>query len=567
MPNEITNPYGVFEALKRHYFMYINSRFALRHPALAKERQALLDGDRRLYREPFVEAVAPYEYADLTLSEAVERWDFPQELPEFADLGLFTFPRLYRHQLEAIAANHRGRHVVTTAGTGSGKTESFLIPIVCQLLRESRDWPVPGEPSPTRRWWELGKKYEPQRQHEHRTAAVRAMILYPMNALVEDQMQRLRESLDSPHVRQWFQENRDGNRFYFGRYTGQTPVSGARKSGAVKLRRSLNEIAATAESVRTDASRRNFFPRVDGAEMLTRWDMQDFPPDILITNYSMLNIMLMRDHEEDIIENTRSWLAKDRSNVFTLVIDELHMYRGTPGTEVAYLLRKLLLRLGLWERPDQVRFIAASASLEDDVAGRNYIREFFGMDANRFDIIPGERNWSISGDAEGQARFMPALARIEAVLEGESAEWSPATETVKLAEMQPDQVIVLDDDLLVGEWLRETGLEGAMVWACSRDGKAEARSISQLAESIFGQRSDEAQRAIEGLIALFARAKTVDSVTGESRPILPIRLHNFFRSMLGVYACCDPECQCRRPEVSPGESSRRQAVYAAAHSL
>ncbi len=186
----------------------------------------------------------------------------------------------------------------------------------------------------------------------------------------------------------------------------------------MKLRRSLNEIAATAESVRTDASRRNFFPRVDGAEMLTRWETEDFPPDILINNYSMLNIMLMRDHEEDIIENTRSWLAEDQSNVFTLVIDELHMYRGTPGTEVAYLLRKLLLRLGLWERPDQVRFIAASASLEDDVAGRNYIREFFGMDANRFDIIPGERNWSISGDAEGQARFMPALARIEAVLEG-----------------------------------------------------------------------------------------------------------------------------------------------------
>ncbi len=65
----------------------------------------------------------------------------------------------------------------------------------------------------------------------------------------------------------------------------------------------------------------------------------------------------------------------------------------TPGSEVAYLLRKLLMRLGLWERPSQIRFIAASASLEDSPAGHKYIREFFGEDVNRFLIIPGQRQW------------------------------------------------------------------------------------------------------------------------------------------------------------------------------
>ena len=78
--------------------------------------------------------------------------------------------------------------------------------------------------------------------------------------------------------------------------------------------------------------------------------MQDAPPDILITNYSMLNIMLMRDIEDQIFAATRRWL-EDPANVFHLVVDELHTYRGTPGTEVGYILRVLYERLGLNPRP------------------------------------------------------------------------------------------------------------------------------------------------------------------------------------------------------------------------
>ena len=76
--------------------------------------------------------------------------------------------------------------------------------------------------------------------------------------------------------------------------------------------------------------------------MWSRWDMQDHPPDITITNYSMLNIMLMRSIEAPIFDQTRQWLQQDGERVFHLVVDELHSYRGTPGTEVAYLIRVLL---------------------------------------------------------------------------------------------------------------------------------------------------------------------------------------------------------------------------------
>jgi len=103
--------------------------------------------------------------------------------------------------------------------------------------------------------------------------------------------------------------------------------------------------------------------------MWSRWDMQEFPPDVLITNYSMLNIMLMRSLEAPVFDLTRQWLAADHSRVFHFIVDELHTYRGTPGTEVAYLIRVLLERLGLTPDSPQLRIIASSASLAGDSSG------------------------------------------------------------------------------------------------------------------------------------------------------------------------------------------------------
>ncbi|GFP27576.1 MAG: hypothetical protein DDT20_01043 [Firmicutes bacterium] len=134
-----------------------------------------------------------------------------------------------------------------------------------------------------------------------------------------------------------------------------------------------------------------FFQSLDegGAEMWSRWDMQDHPPDLLITNYSMLNIMLMRSFEAGIFDQTRAWIATDRSHVFHLVVDELHTYRGMPGTEVAYLLRVLLDRLGLTPDSEQLRIIAASASLESGSNGLKYLQSFFGRDRSRFTVVGG----------------------------------------------------------------------------------------------------------------------------------------------------------------------------------
>ena len=157
-----------------------------------------------------------------------------------------------------------------------------------------------------------------------------------------------------------------------------------------RLRTELEKLHRQAEKVRDSEEKRYFFPSTDmaTAEMWSRWDMQDHPPDIFITNYSMLNIMLTRDIEQSIFEKTKEWLQKENS-VFHLVVDELHSYRGTAGSEVAYLLRTLFNRLNLDLDSPKLRIIASSASLEGD-EGNKYLRQFFARKKD-FKIIPSPK--------------------------------------------------------------------------------------------------------------------------------------------------------------------------------
>ncbi len=376
----MANPIRLFENLRDTYLRYLDSAFDIRYGDLINERRDLLDLDGRIYRYPLIEPVPAYQSSGLSFPEAARAilggtWDAGDinAAAGFISQGLFPGSHtLYQHQrdvFEEVVVN--GKDVVVTTGTGSGKTECFLLPIVAAIVRESAAWPAPGPRDSQWDWWDhytfrgrrrLRAPRISQRAHENRPAAIRALILYPLNALVEDQLARLREALDGPGARTWLQVNRYGNMIYFGRYTGRTPVSGERtSSNTSRLRNELSTLARDARAV-ADSEAERFFQGMDGAEMWSRWDMQDAPPDILITNYSMLNIMLMRAIEAPIFDQTRQWLAGSPDRVFHLVVDELHTYRGTLGTEVAYLLRVLLDRLGLALNSNQLRIIASSAS-------------------------------------------------------------------------------------------------------------------------------------------------------------------------------------------------------------
>lgn len=394
------HPINSFDRIKNEYIKYIKTAFRTKSSSFEKEREALLSKNNVIFKSPILEMVPDYlSGADF---EQLDGSDLPglnnSQIEAFKKLclvGLWRekFP-LFTHQQSMLKAALNGKHCVITTGTGSGKTESFLLPLFASLTKQFS-----------------GK--------QKKQPAVRALILYPMNALVEDQMSRLRSALDSPEIRALNAEGAPGgwnqiNKITFGRYNGETPVAGHPwhiKNGVAeknkfkhqelkKIQQDVKIIAQSlhnndkAKDISPDALRelRTFFPRPDGSEKLDRWEMQAAPPDIFVTNFSMLAIMLMRHRapesvgnggvlhqndssDEDIFTRTRDWLINDPSAEFHLIVDELHLYRGTPGTEIAYTLRLLLDRLGLSPNDPRLKILASSASLE---ANRPETYEFLG---------------------------------------------------------------------------------------------------------------------------------------------------------------------------------------------
>ena len=376
-------PREIHERLRQHFLHYFATAYELREPGVRSEVLSLLGSPGEVLQPPVLELLPEYAIEAEPKTVSLVAAGAPAGTAEFLDSGLFPRPNLYTHQAEALqAALTNDENVVVTTGTGSGKTECFLIPIIARLVGESARWDQPTQTGNA--WWHsAGGRWKPQRPAEQRDVAMRAMVLYPMNALVEDQLVRLRRSLDSPAARTWLDQHRKGNRFYFGRYTGQTPVSGQRFGKLAELRGTLwdaeKDFDAITRKYGVNSDQRYFMADPMGCESRSRWDMQSTPPDILITNYSMLNIMMMRKLEDPIFDLTREWIERDERNVFTFVIDELHTYRGTPGTEVAYLVRRLLDRLGLIQRANQLSIITTTASIDPDrQKDREFLTGFFG---------------------------------------------------------------------------------------------------------------------------------------------------------------------------------------------
>lgn len=436
------NPIYVFDTIKESFILYVKTAFGTKYPTFEKEREDLLKRDRIFARAPWVEPLPEYLPSDFSINEinSVPNLN-DEELTIFKNIagsGLGSNFKLHQHQYEMLQKAMAGNHCVITSGTGSGKTEAFLLPLFAYLSKEINKWRNTADTLNNAKWWN-NVGYGParivgngnkslsmlarQRPDSKRPTAVRAMLIYPMNALVEDQLSRLRSALDSDIIRDIFNKNYNKNRIYFGRYNSTSPVSGKLwtiEDGNIvpdeyKIKQLKKELKAIEDSNSkvsvylnnnpdnlTNAQKADLlanFQRLDGAEMRTRFDMQITPPDILITNFSMLSIMLMRDIENPIFDQTKNWLLcedlpeSERENerkerIFHIIIDELHLYRGGSGSEIAYIIRMLLDRIGLTPDCEQLRILASSASLEGE-EGKNFLKSFFGIENKDIIIIQG----------------------------------------------------------------------------------------------------------------------------------------------------------------------------------
>ncbi|MBJ8896373.1 DEAD/DEAH box helicase [Citrobacter braakii] len=422
------DPIGGFRRIQDFFISYTETNFRIADPSVAASRRNLLNSSGEFAAEPYIEPVLRYESSDKTLEDLADMDGGPlnslspegrKAFVELALSGLFdskpgdaAWPRRsvhapYSHQTQMLERGIRsGCPGIVTSGTGSGKTESFMLPILAALSNEAVRWTAPGSGYLQNRWWsDAETNWVSRRDGEKRPAAVRALVLYPMNALVEDQMARLRKTLDSDEARQVMEHRFAGNRIFFGQYTSATPVTGyashprlssvsseksRRARNLEKLRKALNRIDSDQQAARafdekenTSEKTRYIFPSTDGGEMMSRWDMQAAPPDVVVTNASMLGAMLSREVEDGMFDTTRKWLMNNNDAYFYLVFDELHLMRGSAGTETAMLIKSLIIRLGLDDPKHRykLRLLASSASLPMDGAdgeqSRKYLRDLF----------------------------------------------------------------------------------------------------------------------------------------------------------------------------------------------
>ena len=517
-------PDEVLRLIKDGYKRYYNTAFWLKDPGLQVERDQLLERPGVMDQTPYLEAVPQYA-ATVPIADCGEEAGLARDLAQ--TLGTVVFgdgiDKLRVHQADALrtALNPEGgerRHVVVTSGTGSGKTECFMLPLVARLLSETRRL---GSGGAVNEWWkashEKGSAWNGSRPRgSGRMPAMRSMILYPTNALVEDQISRLR--MAAARAADW---NGGLPAFYFGRYNSSapggtrmpgSPLSSADARRVDDLANDLSEQIRVADSVLSamrddpdttpsevlEAASQFSDPRV--GEMTNRWDMIAAAPDIFITNTSMLNVALMRELEEPIFAQTRAWLQDNPENIFTLVVDELHGYRGTQGTEVALTIRRFLDRIGL--RPDdpQLQVIATSASLD---GGGEFLEQFFACRREDFKIIEGTVK-QFSFDLPLSADQMDETVRARTRTDFGKLSFSPRTALGAACSQLSDRPVPLQDAL----------------------GKCLGPGHSEEDASAF----------------LAAVANEGPARPDFANPKPTFRIHAFFRQVQGMWACSNPAC-------------------------
>ena len=340
------------EKIRQRYENYLKTSFFFKEPRLRASFQAALQEGDSLLKGPYPESAQGFKTGPS--AQALARECFPDDCDNLLP-ALIDCP-LYVHQESAVRATHiDDRNVVVATGTASGKTESFLYPILFELYRQHL----------------AGELEEP---------GVRALILYPMNALANDQRERLGKiCADLREAVSMFAPT-------FGQYIGQTPEN---------ARDNWRNAAARAEE------------RLPG-ELVFREEMRCAPPHILLTNYSMLEYLLIRPNDSPLFDGNRG------AHWQFIVLDEAHQYRGVKGMEMGMLIRRLKQRLRDGGRQNPFRCIATSATIsssqgvEDKQVVAEFAEELFGERFSASGIIFGESQQTV---ADGSPRRYHAFLR------------------------------------------------------------------------------------------------------------------------------------------------------------
>jgi hypothetical protein len=436
-------PFEILDEVRQRTAEAVIAQSGLAHEGLRRHLRELFGGRNRsgaLLQEPVLEGAHPFITADEAmdgLSGKLLHADLVEALHALPEEHDYRFPKSrkpFQHQVESWRCLTRPdpQSVLVTSGTGSGKTECFLLPILSDLA---------GQASAARGSLE----------------GVQAIMLYPLNALIESQRERLSA---------WMEPFRGRIRFCL--YNGDLPKDAK------------------------DSERRR-----KPEQVIDRAQLRASPPPVLVTNVTMLEYMLARREDQPIIEASKG-------KIKWIVLDEAHSLVGAAAAEIALLLRRVLLAFDV--RPDQVRFVATSATIGSGEKVRDQLQTFLADVAG----IPDSQVHVIEGH-----RRMPAHPQ-GAISQGKS----------DLDEATPGQLYeLLGRDPQTWQLVERLFKGGVPLSAFEESAQR------------FGVNAPD-------LVTALSRAARKDS-RGDEERLAPIRLHAFERAVAGVWSCINPGCETR----------------------
>lgn len=467
-----------------NYIGYLKTTFAFSDPNINHQLNDLLNEKNKFYKGPFLEATPAFSTSK-SIKDLIIEGVLSKEFLKLNSPDLDIERPLYLHQEKAIRKIVvLNRNIIVATGTGSGKTESFLIPILNHLFEEKERGTLnPG---------------------------VRALLLYPMNALANDQLKRMRAVL------------RNYKSITFGAYTGETLEN---QQAAVERFRKVYQGKEPLDN-----------------EIISRENMRKNPPHILITNYAMLEYLLLRPADNVFFdgEYSKYWNF--------IVLDEAHTYSGAKGIEVSMLIRRLKNRI----KAKNLRCIATSATLGDQNNLRN-VENIVSFGKNIF----GENfEWVTSDDKKQDVVFgskKPISQEID-----ESASWKVAYPeifneiSIKIAENpeKVEEIIKILSKAGLPDHLREKFIKDISnpkkflyeifkrestvmeIQKVLEDGPI---SLTELAKRFFENKND-GTKIITAIITICSKLKPDNS----SQSLIPSRYHLFIKAIEGGYIRMGP---------------------------
>lgn len=329
----------------------------------------------------------------------------------------------FKHQAESWKALAEHKSIVVTSGTGSGKTECFMYPVLSDLYEQGR------------------------------TNAIEAIFLYPLNALMEDQKKRLSEYCEATGL-------------HFAVYNGDTP-----EYHADGRNESLKNEITTRDKIRDKVTR----------------------PEILLTNPSMLEYILVRQKDQDMLKESAGKLR-------WIIIDEAHSYSGSAAVELAYQIKRILEAFDT--TPEQVRFACTSATIGGEDGSQSlieFISTITGQDINMIQVIGGNRLVS------------------------------PVDINVLKSELEQHNLPSVEKVLSLREKINNVP----------------GMTLQQMWEWLY----PEIPFSREKLLPALQLLDKLCEMSQNNTPILSLRAHYFMRSISGLYACANKDCKGVNPSL------------------